>query len=920
MPSAHDTEAKWRQQGRAALENYHYIRPYDYPTLHHFLDALERRYDILKSFAGDMSDRVRIWYCLNLLEEADPHWENRLHAFKSRRIRKTKHKKKLEKVEWELFLDWDDFVWHMVDRGGEMNFREPVDEEAEKSKPKSSTQPASQTVQQTTGTAVVQQPSVVKPAPVQPVEKQAVETQLRTSSPPPATNTTSEATLAVLNVINGKAAVSVTWDTANDTSVKYVLAKDALAKDKPVRVLNGGSRQVTQNGSNGKEAAYKTSTAATTKLDKPMSKTSTTVNKLGDDEDYVDIPEGGYADDLNYEDVDDATVDNDRDEKDIVHVNGEVRYQIPGYAARKKPRHTLVSAPRFVIKNFFRAKFPGRPRCLDCGCQHPTERYMLCSNCNFCHVGGDQECYHQHPELRGTRPDKDKYRRPASPISSSEPDLDALSDVESDSETIKGANDDTVKVGNSIDTADRGVERAVDGDLANNLKTLTIFEKHVDKIEFVRDQTPEAFVFNSPQATPAAQKTVQPIALQEAVGSIEEATEDVSLITAKLESTSISVPSPTPASTPTAASIPAPIAATPAAAPVRDRQAALSALSAPSPASSNISKADNADEGGAPLNAENLSRVPHDQSHRRWASMSSLTTSSSGESLIAFRRRRTNQVKKKTAAKEASDKAAAEKAAAEKAAAEKAAAEKAAAEKLAAEKLAAEKLVADRLAAEKAAADKTAAEKAAAEKAAAEKTIAVKTATQKVAAARNTESEMEQAKLRTAAALKAAVAAASERVEAEKMVDFWANMDLKQNFIPNNGMGPSHIAITAAKKAHAREIAIEAAKKAEVKEAEAREAVANEKRLEVEEQLRREREEQQANREAERQAHVARDRAEKEARLARQEEQRIANKKAKAARKRERQRDRRREREEQERWEQEQQWGQTRGQSWGNWA
>ncbi|KAL1891535.1 hypothetical protein Sste5346_007627 [Sporothrix stenoceras] len=125
-----------------------------------------------------------------------------------------------------------------------------------------------------------------------------------------------------------------------------------------------------------------------------------------------------------------------------------------------------------------------------------------------------------HPELRGTRPAKDKYRRPA--LSSSQPDLEALSDLdpESDSETIKGANDDTVKIDSTdntvstVSSVSNGTKSSVDTkgsveDLTTSLGTLTVIEKTVDKIEFAREQTPEVFVFNSPQTTPVAKKTVE---------------------------------------------------------------------------------------------------------------------------------------------------------------------------------------------------------------------------------------------------------------------------------------------------------------------------------------------------------------------------------------------------------------------------
>lgn len=668
MPSPHNVRAKWRAQGRRALESYLYIRPYDYESLAEFLGELQERYDILNSFGGEQSDSARIWHCLNMLEEADPHWENRLHAFRNRRTPKTKDKRRLEKVEWELIQNWDVFAQQMIHRGGNMPFRPPAEEKETKAEPQTAKEPVEKQ------TAVDEQTSL-QSLEKQPVEKQPVEKQLlirlapeATTSQPLATKTT-ETTGVINNVDNstpeGSARQEIVQDTTTkDTVVKDTIAEDTTVKGKPFKSANLESLQ----GANDTAKQARFAIKDDTHKNNGSNNTKRNGKKLGDDEDYDDCgdhdsPEGGYADDVNYEDVDNGDHD-DRDEKDVVHVNGEVRYRIPGYASRKKPRHTLVSAPRFVIANFFRQKFPGRPRCPDCRCQHPVERYMICDFCDFCHVGGDAECYHQHPELRGTRPAKDKYRRPSSP--ESELEVVFESDSESDSDTITGANDN---------------KDTVDG-LTNSLGTLSFIEKdEIPQEDTVKLSLPTALTtVQEPIVVAETSRNIEPpvrtkvdegskkaqevgpstLAKQDGQSS-QKATEGVPHGTEKPESTSTSVPAtdfvlaPAPAISP----------------PMVDNQALLSTSSAQPPSKTAALKIDSVDDaGGAPLSAENLSRVPHDQTHRRWASMSSLTTSSSGASLIAFRRRRTNEVMKKAAAKEGVDKVAAEKAAAERAAQE----------------------------------------------------------------------------------------------------------------------------------------------------------------------------------------------------------------------------------------------------------
>ncbi|KJR80674.1 uncharacterized protein SPSK_04995 [Sporothrix schenckii 1099-18] len=648
MPSVHDEGAEWRAQGRYALSDYLYIRPYDVNNLEEFLDGLERRYDVVRALAGEQNDTVRIWHCLNMLEDADPHWENRLHAFRSKRMPKTKKKKKkLEKIEWELIQNWDDFVRLMIYRGGKMQFRPPADDEEVGLNATARTEHSGNN-------------SAVNPTPVdkQPLDKQVVEKQLplrlaaEAAKPLVAENNTAETADALGNYRNPMSKASAE-------------AKGTTTKDKPdlIEASKLDSQQTVgdtakQGRSVGKEDTLRTS------VTQPYETTATSYKLEGDDEDYDDCgdhdgPDSGYADDVNYEDVD-VDEPGDRNEEDIVLINGEIRYQIPGYALRKKPRHTLISAPRFVIKSFFRSKFPGCPRCPECRCQHPTKHYMLCSFCDFCHVGGDAECYHQHPELRGTRPAKDKYRQASSPVSDTEPQNEPFS--ESDVDTVKGVNDSYKQI-RSADSME---------DLACSLDAYVIIEKdtvHQDSAnkQFVFTDGAATSTSGKPSATAKVNYTVdlpvrtktneghnialgiaKPPATKQAGQAVQsqDATNDISQRTKRLETASTSVPE--------SAFLPTPVSAMTA--PVAVEQAPAPALPAPKTAAPTTS---NGDEGGARLNPENLSRVPHDQTHRRWASMSSLTTSSSGTSLVAFRRHRTDQAKKKAAVSKAAAKEAA---------------------------------------------------------------------------------------------------------------------------------------------------------------------------------------------------------------------------------------------------------------------
>ncbi|CAK7267024.1 hypothetical protein SEPCBS57363_002386 [Sporothrix epigloea] len=339
----------------------------------------------------------------------------------------------------------------------------------------------------------------------------------------------------------------------------------------------------------------------------------------------------GFADDV-YNEV------NTLDERNVVIIDGEERYAIPGYESRKTPRHNLRSAPRSVIERFFRSKFPGRPKCIDCKCQHPEEGYMLCSLCHFCHMGGDDECYHQHPQLRGTRPAKDKYRmerRSSETDSCSEeelgadesfftPDLDSDSfsrhtskqteskqqyGAESSSKPASTSNNNVPTLFSPEQASASRAENKSFFELVTSIENLCVFEKgqsaHTTSDGTARLNSPlrtsgtpsksPSLIFNSPQNPFAAYQggAMNLSPSQAVVGQFESGS-------------------------------------------LFGRAAANS-------------------EGGVKLTEGNVSRLPHGKNHKHRASMSSLTTSSSGASLAAFRLRVKAEVKKATEKKTAEE-------------------------------------------------------------------------------------------------------------------------------------------------------------------------------------------------------------------------------------------------------------------------
>ncbi|CAK7263356.1 hypothetical protein SEPCBS119000_000429 [Sporothrix epigloea] len=366
---------------------------------------------------------------------------------------------------------------------------------------------------------------------------------------------------------------------------------------------------------------------------------------------------------------------NTPDEKVAVIIDGELRYAIPGYESRKKPRHDLASAPRFIIEKFFRLKFPGRPKCGDCNCRHPEIGYMLCSLCRFCHMGGDIECYVQHPQLRGTRPAKDKYRMD---YPASEGESDSGESLEADESVVaprveskssnsipkqaeskqqsgagaepkpasmpndEAARNSVANLATSMETLTvietRSPARAADDDMSNlasSLKTLGF----VDPSSSTPSKSPP-LVFDSPTSPFLAFQSGVAHLSQKAKCEVEESPTDTAL--------SSTLPQAAVSSLTGTHAVHSPVSATVTTNPVL--QSTPAASSAPADVSLATAgperKATTHNGGGVKLTEDNLSRVPHGRDYPRWATMSSLSTSSSGASLVAFQTRRRAELEK----------------------------------------------------------------------------------------------------------------------------------------------------------------------------------------------------------------------------------------------------------------------------------
>ncbi|CAK7214237.1 hypothetical protein SBRCBS47491_002080 [Sporothrix bragantina] len=421
----------------------------------------------------------------------------------------------------------------------------------------------------------------------------------------------------------------------------------------------------------------------------------------GEDNDYEKVTDGGFADDV-YE----GDGDNGDGKRAIVYIDGELRYAIPGYESRKKPRRTLLSVPRFIVQNFFRGKFPGRPKCPDCRCKHPeNDGYMLCSHCDFCHIGGDDECYHQHPRLRGTRPAKEKYV-------SKTPDLDKEAVLEADMEAA--VKDGEIVYGTLAETVvdattETVAETVVVPELEPKVDTKTkLKNKKKNKKKFKSKKKKGKPQFNvepesKPVTTASEDATTQPST--ESVVAAASANDGMVNLSAALDALNVGETQTSPKSPKSPLfDIPqnpfttsgkavqfdlvsrleegakdvdvAPVEEEPImfkeTSQTEEAPLADSLLLETEPAFE-LAPADG--EGGARLTQDNLSRVPHSKKHRHWASMSSLITSSSGASLAAFRRRQTDDMEKPAQKKAAKADKQAAKVVAERAAAEKAAEE-----------------------------------------------------------------------------------------------------------------------------------------------------------------------------------------------------------------------------------------------------
>ncbi|CAK7566774.1 MAG: hypothetical protein SEPTF4163_004726 [Sporothrix epigloea] len=319
------------------------------------------------------------------------------------------------------------------------------------------------------------------------------------------------------------------------------------------------------------------------------------------------------------------------DERNVVIIDGEERYVIPGYESRKTPRHNLKSAPRSVIERFFRSKFPGRPKCIDCKCQHPEEGYMLCSHCHFCHMGGDDECYYQHPQLRGTRPAKDKYRIER-----------RSSETDSCLEEELGADESLTTPDLDTDSFWRNLWKQMESKQQDGV------EMNPKPASASNNNVPTPLGPGQASASRAETKSFFELATSMEKLSVFETGQSAHMTsdgTARLN-----LPSGTPR---TPSKSPSLIFNSPQNPFAAYQGGAMNflpsqAVTEPVESESLFGRAAANSEGGAKLTESNLSRLPHGKNHNLHASMSSLTTSSSGASLAKFRLRVKAEMEKAT--------------------------------------------------------------------------------------------------------------------------------------------------------------------------------------------------------------------------------------------------------------------------------
>ncbi|CAK7199131.1 hypothetical protein SEUCBS139899_001803 [Sporothrix eucalyptigena] len=780
-------------QGRNFWSDFMNARPQQYENVKEFVKDLSYLAHEIQFYIyyrngkrwGGLHDQVKIWHCLHLLDESNPEWVTYL----SPTIGSDSYRAVL--AHWQTMKSWDLFSKELIRRLGHMRFvhAKEHDEETQPTKKTPLELPKDAWADKQPAKSVQADKPVAEKKPAEEPLPDIAKLRLGTDT------TTDEGKKKDKKETPASASSQQTRGTAGEYSGQKVIdgTNGSQESSKSVRFADQADTKANYSNNVAKASSLGADAADyddCNNSDSGLEFRSADDND-NDDADCNDAINNGFADDV-YEDGDEV------DGWVVVHINGELRYAIPGYERLKKPRHTLISAPRFVIQNFFRQRFPGRPKCSDCRCKHPAEGYMLCSHCDFCHMGGDDECYHQNPHLRGTRPAKDKYKKSKEPETDSrpetlptkpgkkmtEPEPETRSEAQQVPTTKSEPQHPATKAFATAPAAPAPQPEPAKAASASTKGGVEDMTASINGMAVVNtpSKSPNVFVFKETQDPPTTSVPIikfdlvlRPKESKVNINGPEQtetpnglpgtrdapATMTAPVISA--EPTSVPAPSSTPApvASPAPVAAPSPVPArvkTPVPIPVptalakkapprpiinpSDKPSSVPAAPATTtPAAEPL--AANGD-GGVRLTEENLARVPHDKSHRRWASMSSLTTSSSGASLVAFRRRRTTEMKE--AAQRKADTEAAE-------AAEKAAADKAAAEEVANEgtvKRSENQDIMERLiqqqtaalsahrkalqAAQKAAAEKAAAEAAAAEEAAAKETALMRSAHIQVAA------------------------------------------------------------------------------------------------------------------------------------------------------------------------------------------
>ncbi|EPE05784.1 hypothetical protein F503_08315 [Ophiostoma piceae UAMH 11346] len=321
-------------EARYALRLYQDAWLFDYDSVRSFIERLDHLHSILKSSGGQLSDKTRIWHCLNCLEDADPEWVTNLIDSTLALPPKLAY--------WTVFRTWAAFSKELICRAVDATALLPGRETAGRKK-----RPSRRTFR---------------------IEKDALSD-----------------------------ASSISDDGINTDTASYAGSdlEDGYETDYATRArkASGSHNPTAEKGDRKPKAGALTSKDP--RRPKPRRKFGARLHEFTDYQFHCD----------------DDSYFADEDQKTVV-INGERRFLIPGNnQARRSRRGLLIDAERGVLKFYFFKRFAFCPKCSECKLRHPVETYSFCRYCYFCHLGGEEECYHLHPELRGTRSEKGKYRR-----------------------------------------------------------------------------------------------------------------------------------------------------------------------------------------------------------------------------------------------------------------------------------------------------------------------------------------------------------------------------------------------------------------------------------------------------------------------------------------------------------------------------